>query len=57
MTSLPESLDLTGRVAIISGGAGLLGEEFCRTLAQAGASVVACLSERILAEPQGKSAS
>jgi len=40
MTSLPESFDLTGRVAIISGGAGLLGEEFCKTLAQAGASVV-----------------
>lgn len=32
--------DLTGRAAIITGGAGLLGAEFCRTLAEAGAQVV-----------------
>ncbi|HIE57207.1 MAG TPA: short-chain dehydrogenase, partial [Anaerolineales bacterium] len=37
MTSLPDLFDLTGRVAIVTGGAGLLGREFCRTLAEAGA--------------------
>ena len=34
-----QKFDLTGRVAIVTGGVGLLGTEFCRTLAEAGASV------------------
>jgi NAD(P)-dependent dehydrogenase (short-subunit alcohol dehydrogenase family) len=32
--------DLHGKTALVTGGAGLLGAEFCRTLAEAGANVV-----------------
>lgn len=38
--SIPSLFDLSGRAAIVTGGAGLLGAEFCRTLAQAGAQVL-----------------
>jgi 2-deoxy-D-gluconate 3-dehydrogenase len=35
-----EKFDMQGKSAIVTGGAGLLGQEFCRTLAEAGAGVV-----------------
>lgn len=40
MTEILEKFDMTGQVAIVTGGTGLLGKEFCRTLAEAGAAVV-----------------
>lgn len=36
---IQDKFDLTGRVAVVTGGVGLLGAEFCRTLAEAGAAV------------------
>jgi 2-deoxy-D-gluconate 3-dehydrogenase len=46
MSDLPKLFDLHGRVALITGGAGLLGSEFCLTLAEAGASVVAADNDK-----------
>lgn len=40
MTNIPKLFDLHGRIALVTGGAGLLGAEFCLTLAQAGAQVM-----------------
>jgi len=40
MSGILDKFDLAGRVAIVTGGAGLLGKEFCRTLAEAGSAVV-----------------
>jgi 2-deoxy-D-gluconate 3-dehydrogenase len=40
MNSVIDKFNLTGKVAIVTGGPGLLGMEFCRTLAEAGSAVV-----------------
>ena len=39
MNSILDQFKLTDRTAVVTGGAGLLGAEFCRTLAEAGAAV------------------
>jgi NAD(P)-dependent dehydrogenase (short-subunit alcohol dehydrogenase family) len=39
LSPIQAKFDLAGRVAVVTGGAGLLGAEFCRTLSEAGAGV------------------
>ena len=39
LMSIQDKFDQAGRVALVTGGAGLLGVEFCRTSAEAGAAV------------------
>ncbi len=48
--SILDRFRLDGRVAVVTGGSGLLGTEFCRTLAEAGASVVVADVDREAAE-------
>jgi NAD(P)-dependent dehydrogenase (short-subunit alcohol dehydrogenase family) len=40
MSHIFDKFKLDGQTAVVTGGAGLLGKQFCRTLAQAGANVV-----------------
>ena len=41
MNNLPDLFKLDNKTAVVTGAGGLLGAEFCRTLAEAGANVVA----------------
>ncbi len=47
---IQEKFSLSGRVSVVTGGAGLLGAEFCRTLAEAGAAVAVVDLNRQAAE-------
>ncbi|GAP09519.1 dehydrogenase [Bellilinea caldifistulae] len=40
MSHILDKFRMDGQVAVVTGGAGLLGRQFCRTLAEAGAAVV-----------------
>jgi NAD(P)-dependent dehydrogenase (short-subunit alcohol dehydrogenase family) len=40
MSQIMDKFKMDGQAAVVTGGAGLLGKEFCRSLAQAGAGVV-----------------
>jgi len=40
MPKIQDKFDLTGKTAVVTGGIGLLGREFCRTLCEAGAYVI-----------------
>jgi 2-deoxy-D-gluconate 3-dehydrogenase len=50
MTSIMDQFKLDRRVAVLTGGAGLLGREFSRTLAEAGAQVVIADRDRPASE-------
>ena len=50
MDSIFDKFNLKGRSAIVTGGAGLLGRQFCMTLAQAGAGVLVADSNLEVAE-------
>lgn len=49
MSNVLEKFQMAGQVAIVTGGAGLLGKQFARTLAQAGAAVVVADLNRLTA--------
>jgi 2-deoxy-D-gluconate 3-dehydrogenase len=40
MSTILDKFNLNGQAAVVTGGAGLLGKQFCRTLAEAGACVL-----------------
>jgi len=54
MPRIQDLFDLTGRAALVTGGAGLLGRQFTQTLAEAGAAVVVADISAAAAEAQAE---
>lgn len=55
MTTLPFSIDLHNKVAVVTGGAGVLGAAMCRALAACGAKVVILGRDKAKADKLAKS--
>lgn len=55
MSTIYDKFSMAGRVALVTGSAGLLGKEFARTLAEAGAEVYVAELNLSLAEPVAES--
>jgi gluconate 5-dehydrogenase len=53
--TIPQLFDLTGRVALITGGSGFLGQSLSNALAEAGASVIVASREKSRGEKIAKS--
>lgn len=58
MTTIFDKFRMNGQTAVVTGGIGLLGKEFCKTLAQAGADVIVAdlngaAAESVAAEIRG----
>lgn len=51
MSTIFDKFSMQGKTALVTGGAGLLGKEFCRTLAEAGAIVYAAELTQDLSAP------
>ena len=54
MATIQQKFDLSGKAAIVTGGIGLLGSEFCRTLAEAGAKVLVADIDAARAQDQAE---
>jgi NAD(P)-dependent dehydrogenase (short-subunit alcohol dehydrogenase family) len=54
MSHIFDKFKLDGQTAVVTGGAGLLGKQFCRTLAQAGAKVVVADLNQKIAEQEAE---
>ena len=57
ISRLRKLIDLTDRVAVVTGGTGLLGAEFCRTLVESGAQIIIADIDEVAASALAESIS